>query len=730
MSADVEQQVTLQGRRALARSKGIVRVPLEEMGPALFNRQGAPTSGRHCLNLAKRILTIEGFATYRYTAGYCHEADPKDPEAVARHANQMADRDALLPRLGGKNLKGVFAKTHLVTLLQLYKNGHLPELGAWVKKNRSPEERQELDDVMTYGLFMHVFPWEATPNNKADMQALMASDNFDHGHGLTDSELRCIHAVRSAIQHLKVPQAASQFAVVTKHVQRLSGQRWNEKDMDCFWDFAQTTTDQTLLLLLEVWLYGECEDVLQVDSAFFGAVAKVSALLQWNRTALCVKHFLSDPETECISVGGRWVAGGVDKSTLKRLAAANRSDEQKERSQATEDFVRRIMERYYLPWATNFMNAPFQRDAWAKAFAAFLCKVGNVIAKDDTLDNDHKKKLETKMRITLEVNRVSDMPARVIEDGLEPIGDTREADTVQNNIVLSAKRAAAEAGLQLHSEVIEKPTKVAKTDAQTTENAPIGTITKIDNEGVHVDWGNGKSVLRPLATLVPAPKQKAASQEPASLKLPACKWAVCGTEDNLKMWMNLALTTLYQAYVAQSAAHSDLRVTATPDADTKTDGHWRLYAVRDFKAKTLVLLPWNSQLYTTDMTRPKDAIPVVMTVKPDKEEATCVTFWLRAKCVPKALSSSQDRASVLVPFWTLAAKPDTAKTSVMMYEKIEIPVPTPNAIAKGVRVQKPCIKLAIPVMMNATAVVKGDRLVVGARPPTDLSQLTTEEPDV
>ena len=62
-------QVTTQGRRALARSKGIVRVPLEDLGPALFNRGGEPTSGRHCVNLARRILKIEGFATYRYSAG-------------------------------------------------------------------------------------------------------------------------------------------------------------------------------------------------------------------------------------------------------------------------------------------------------------------------------------------------------------------------------------------------------------------------------------------------------------------------------------------------------------------------------------------------------------------------------------------------------------------------------------------------------------------------------------
>ena len=148
-------QVTTQGRRALARSKGIVRVPLEDLGPALFNRGGEPTSGRHCVNLAKRILTVEGFATYRYTAGYAHEPDPANPLAVSAHGNAMQQRDALLPRLAGKALMGVFAKTHLVTLLQMYKGGHLPDLVDWVTKNRTAEEREELEDVLKYGIYIY-----------------------------------------------------------------------------------------------------------------------------------------------------------------------------------------------------------------------------------------------------------------------------------------------------------------------------------------------------------------------------------------------------------------------------------------------------------------------------------------------------------------------------------------------------------------------------------------------
>ena len=102
--------VSAGAKRVLSLSKGRQRVPLEDLGPALFNRHGLPTCGRHCSELGKRIVEIEGFATFRYNFGYCHEPDPANLLAVSEHGNKMADRDSLLPRLGAKPLKGVFAK--------------------------------------------------------------------------------------------------------------------------------------------------------------------------------------------------------------------------------------------------------------------------------------------------------------------------------------------------------------------------------------------------------------------------------------------------------------------------------------------------------------------------------------------------------------------------------------------------------------------------------------------
>ena len=230
--------VSAGAKRVLALSKGRMRVPLEDLGPALFNRHGLPTCGRHCNELGKRIVEVEGFATFRYDFGYCHEPDPANPLAVSEHGNKMADRDPLLPRLGAKPLKGVFAKTHLVTWLQLLKIGRQPELLERLAKQRSANgaaSQDELQDTLENGIFMHVFSWAAVKDNKDDIVALMASNNFDNGHGLADSELRCVNSVRNALLTLEVPPAASQWDVVREHVQRLAGQRWHARDLTAFW---------------------------------------------------------------------------------------------------------------------------------------------------------------------------------------------------------------------------------------------------------------------------------------------------------------------------------------------------------------------------------------------------------------------------------------------------------------------------------------------------------------
>ena len=107
---DATEVVSQGAQHALSMSKGVARIPLEDLGPAVFNRKGNPTSGRHCVNLSERMLRVEGFATFRYVAGYCHEPNPDEPLAVCRHGSRMAERDPLLPKLPTRALKGVLQR--------------------------------------------------------------------------------------------------------------------------------------------------------------------------------------------------------------------------------------------------------------------------------------------------------------------------------------------------------------------------------------------------------------------------------------------------------------------------------------------------------------------------------------------------------------------------------------------------------------------------------------------
>ena len=751
--AEAAPQVTLQGRRALSRSKGIVRVPLEDLGPALFNRGGAPTSGRHCMNLAKRIFKIEGFATYRYIAGYCHEPDPANPLAVSRHGNGMADRDALLPRLGAKALKGVFAKTHLVTLLQLYKQGQMPELVAFVETNRTAEEREELNDALTYGLYMHVFPWSAVAEHADDMKALMASDNFDHGHGLTDCELRCIKGMREAILKLPVPPASSQYATVMQHVERMSGQRWHEKDLQAFWNYAQTTLDMHLDLLLEIWVFGECEDMLQVDSAFFDGLSRVSARAQWCRCALAVKHFLSDRATECTLVGGRYVAGGVDKNAMKKMSASSRNDKQKASSQAMEEFMDSMMQKYYVPWSADWMKSPFQREAWAKAFAAFLCKMGTYICRDSMPDQASKLKLETKMRLTLEQNRLEDLPPRVLplsnpsassHEGLVELQTLQAASVGETSAAVPLKRMAAEAGILVSSAVVLKKAK-GGSEADGVENSTShGLVTAIENGKISVDWDLGGSSSHDLGDLTPAPKAKASSQEAQAVP-PSIPWMSCSDEDNTRMASELTLATLYQVYVAQSAGHLDLHITASPAAALSQDGPLQLWAARDFKPRTLVLLPFSTTIIEAGRAGGKDIVPLLLQAYPVKENRTTMRFWLKMKSIKKDVGADPRRVPSLVPYWILASKARAPQSSgspgleprqedkqgVAMLSNIvlAVNVPCPAAVAKGVKVQKAKIILRVPAFTNMGHVGKGARLMVDQKPRTELQSDEEEIPE-
>ena len=109
------------GNSVLHLSRGRRRIHLEELAPAEFNRFNKPLSGKHVLALGIRILKDQGSATYRYVAGWCHDAPIDDKLRIWRHASKSGSADPILPIHPKRALKDVFRKIHPVALCQLIK---------------------------------------------------------------------------------------------------------------------------------------------------------------------------------------------------------------------------------------------------------------------------------------------------------------------------------------------------------------------------------------------------------------------------------------------------------------------------------------------------------------------------------------------------------------------------------------------------------------------------------
>jgi len=720
-------------------------VPLEDLGPALFNRQGAATCGQHCHDLGRRILTMEGFATFRYVAGFCHEPDPEDLQAVARHGNSMVARDPLLPRLPMRALKGVFAKTHLVTFLQLYKNGQMPALAtaqANTAANTAEASNQskgsetgtdEFTDVLEQGIFMHVFPWWVVRDHRDAVLALMASDNFDHGFGLADSELRCINAVRAAITacnqgRLAVPCGETQYDVVQRHVLRMAGQKWREQDIGSFWNFTVTTLDQHMEIMQDVWSFAGCESVLRVEAAFFGELAKVSSKFQWTRASLAIAHFLSDRDKECSVVAGRCVAGAISKTSLKKIRERDAAS-----SQAWEEWSEAIMEKYWVPTLKDPALVP--RATVLKAVAGFLCRNGKGLLGSLVGDvSAQQAKLESKLRQALEAEWTGPFPKPVTASCQEETkieNWRRELDTesvlqadASGRPVVTAKRAAAEKNLKVGMEVMAKRRKAGENTEDTTS---VATITDISDEGVKVTWGgmgseNGTVDTIPITDIgkVPQKPSSASSQEskPDSLHFESIKWAPCSTFDNDDMLLSLTKATLYQAYVGRSCAHEDLHI-------SRDSGELQVYAKRMMKAKTLLLLPFGS----IDTPASKGlGVPLYVEVSSDQNKKPTSVMWrLRAKPIPKKCTGTGEKAVALNPFWLLSTRPmaptalEAAPNQVaseLTYETIAFEALPPSMVAdvKSSKT-KSHIVVKTTALVNMEAVPKGALLYVTSKPP-------------
>jgi len=218
------------------RSKGVKRVPLDQLGVSPLNRA---ISGKHVHALGRRILSVEGFCRFRYNNGLAHEPNPLDPLEVSRYTNRAAKKDPLLALVPEKPLYGSFAKTHLMSLLQALSSGCI----YWSDTKDlmvPPAGQAALLEHLKHGMFYEVLSYESVSRDADNLKALIASDNFDAGFGLGQTEIQLLQCIHDATKLIHPPRGMTQWDVVRAVVLRTSGQRWSEEELASLYMFFES----------------------------------------------------------------------------------------------------------------------------------------------------------------------------------------------------------------------------------------------------------------------------------------------------------------------------------------------------------------------------------------------------------------------------------------------------------------------------------------------------------
>ena len=298
------------GEKMLKLGADPVILNVDELGPALFNREGDWTSSQHYKSLAHDINKVQGFADYRYNAVLAHEPDPADSMAVSRHGNMMALVDVNLPRLPDKPLLGVFGGNRLVTLLQMAKQG--------IAKYEGTDEKIDVDSgnekwrlAIQKGIRVKVFKWQDIEENMQDILKLMASDNKDSTIQLLDDELSIAHRLRveSDVPRI-IPAGKFMDDLIIDAVEARSATQMNRESFVRLLSWANTTSKE-VLAWVRLWQRFVCDPkVFSVEPDFFAWISTLPGELQMCRMSLIAWEYAADRQRECTVHGGRWLTGG------------------------------------------------------------------------------------------------------------------------------------------------------------------------------------------------------------------------------------------------------------------------------------------------------------------------------------------------------------------------------------------------------------------------------------
>ena len=675
--------ICIAAQKVLGLSKGKVRVPLDELGPSTWNRFSKQSlNGKHMMQLGERILRVEGFATYRYVAGWCHEPNPADPKEVWKHANANARLDPLLPEYHKKTLKGVFAKNHLVALLQCIKAGNrrLPNESQTMRVPEGPDW-DELRDVMKFGIWMEVFQYQDVRDNFKAFEWLMASDNFDSAFALAEDELSVIDRISHSMKHTVPKPGIQLWDAVLAEIKPLNGNRWSDNDLIRFCNFAKTTNCEKILPFLKSFNKFMADmGNFHVHSKFYDAVASLSPKHQMLRLAICCWQISSDPELECKEASGQLIANAVDKRHFDILRACD----DKVLLQF-DDCCKQVFQKY---WTDFEGQCAWPSSDLLAAIGGFLVRLAKCIVKpklainsEDSLKErtaaltDIEKKLREKLShgdrqglLPSPVLDVIDTPSEASASGVKRKATLDPAPKVMFDddgaLVRDVGVRAREIGLTTGASV--QLTKKSKG----IDAGSLGIVDSIKNDCIAVKLSDSDIVQTfalGVLKMIDAPffsepadreKEKAEEAERRNARLAAVPegfaWSPVGLDTSKCILGRMIQGWLYHLHCKCSPAHDLLRFTLPSEDDS--NGR-RIYAMKDISAKSLFMVPFTDVVipadsYAASGAETTNGFPINVQFENDRD---VFTYYLQkpswSSRVPGYKEGVDQQPAVLVAFW-------------------------------------------------------------------------------
>ena len=657
------------GAKILALSKGRIRIPLNQLAAATFNRFGQATSGKHCQKLMTTILKCHGFQEYRYVAGWCHTPNPQNKLQVWEHNQTFAPGDALLPTYAKGDLYGVFRKTHLVTGCQMVMAGDKSFSDSSGLMDVSWANAC-LKDVFEHGIFMEVFDYADTVTYRDEFLQLMASDNLDSDMTMPEDEISVLQRMHHAMR-LATPTEGSDLRSAVRHEVERYGCCFSREDLNKFYDFCRTTPQEVLETFTGTGLHRLlCNPAaFYAPPTFFASLAKCPADATWLRLAFLVWAYGCDRGAECDVVGKKYVSKAVTKVHFEAVAKLDVKIRK-----ASNAWLGKVLHQFLIGTANQ--QHPIDRQKLLPAVGTLLVRVAKLLVSTKRTEQEKMDKFaEAEHAFREALGPAEGLPPPILElpksenkagkkartDSASSALNTTPLTFVDGELVANAPSRAHAAGICDGCKVVmvRQWNNVAKGEE--------GVVQSIHDAGIEVKWMNNNTVTTtPAGVLrkhVPAPPPPTPTPE---IKLPdGFGWKLASSQQSNEVLECWAKAALYKACVSVGAGPEVLRLVRQPKS---------MLVTKPVAKGALLLVPFTTKFAVKEPAIGKSA-KVTITVESQGSKQTHVVWALPFEEHGEDKEAEPPVHPAISPYWWVADLAFHEGCELLVFKKVVLEVP-------------------------------------------------------